>query len=82
MSANLISNVFSSSSGTLLIMLDWSPPNACKFHQQPRFYCVVGLISWLRIPEIRGSFLYIGGDRLRLVRAAHDIQLQLGFAAQ
>ena len=75
MSANLIFNVFSSSSETLLIMLDWSPLNACKFHQQFRFYCVVGMISWLRVPEIGGSFLHIGSNRLPLVRAAHDSQL-------
>ena len=82
MSANLIFNLFSSSSGTLPLMLDWSPPNDCKFHQQCRYYCVTGLISWLRVPEIGGSFLHIGRDRLHLVRAAHDSQLQLGFAAQ
>ncbi len=82
MSANLIFNVFSSSSGTLLIMLDWSPPNACKFHQQSRFYCVVWLISWFRIPEIGGSFFRIGSNGLHLVRAAHYSQLQLGFEAQ
>lgn len=82
MSAVLIFNVLSSGNKTFAVCAGLESPDYLQVpFIRARSSCVAGPISWLRIPEIGDSLLRVGRNRLRLVRAAHYCQLQLGFAA-
>lgn len=82
MSAVLIFNVLSSGNNIFAVCAGLESPDYLQVpFIRARFYCVVGPISWLRVPEIGRPFLPVRRNCLHLVRAAHYGQLQLRFAA-